>query len=461
MNSVERTIIAATRAYGDSVREIPPLELTPEPPWERPGVRARRARGLKPWMAPAAAAAAVVALAISLVIVRDIPNGHGVAPVSSAAASPQVPPYYVTLEPLGAKLDSPKALQVRDTRTGAKLVTLPPPKGSTYFGATAAADDRTFIVDTLPLGRVYNPNAPRTWYLVRIFVRHGRIAAIGLRRLAIPKVADVTAIAVSGSGRELAVATGGGDGLGIGIGFGDVTYPPNAPGVLRLYSVGTGRLLRTWTSTDHAAFSLPGLNAENNTILSWVDGDRALAFSSTWTTHKPSGKSHKPAYHKAVRMLDPSARGHDLLADSRVVWTQATSTLFANSRGCQVGSDPAISTDGKTVVCVSITQAARAAGKTSAAITLRWLAYPASASAPASAGRLLYRLTVNPHSLGVFGGALRAGPSGAAVLARWYVLRPGAAPATVHFGVISHGKFTPLPPTPAAAAAQFPIAIPW
>lgn len=98
--------------------------------------------------------------------------------------------------------------------------------------------------------------------------------------------------------------------------------------------------------------------------------------------------------------------------------------------------------------------------KPPAASTLRWLAYPASAAAPASSGRVLYQTTVNPHNLVIFGDMLRAGPSGAAVLARWSVLRQGAAPAIVHFGVISHHKFTPLPPTP-AAAAQFPLSIPW
>jgi hypothetical protein len=83
--------------------------------------------------------------------------------------------------------------------------------------------------------------------------------------------------------------------------------------------VATGRLLRSWTTTDHAAFSTPGLYAENNTILSWVHGDRALAFSSMWTTPKPSGKPQKFTDHQTVRMLDVSASSGDLLGASRVV----------------------------------------------------------------------------------------------------------------------------------------------
>jgi hypothetical protein len=330
-----------------------------------------------------------------------------------------------------------------------------PPKGRTFFGATAAADDRTFVVDTLPFGRHYNPNAPRTWYLLRIAPGHDHLVGYVLRRLPIPKVADVTAIAVSGSGRELAVATGGGNGLGFAFGFagsGGTRFPPDLPGVLRVYSVATGRLLRTWTTADKAVFgSGPGLGMENNTILSWVDGDRGVAFSSMWTTPKPSGKPQKYTDHMTVRTLDVSASDGDLLADSRVVWAQSSPASSSdNPPGCEFGKDPLISADGKAVVCVAVRRAPGAPAR-AATRTLRWLAYPASASAPTSPGRVLYHVTVTPPAGTTFLiDALWTGPSARTVLAQWGLFR-GAKPTAVHLGVVRGGWFTPLPRPPAVA----------
>jgi hypothetical protein len=93
------------------------------------------------------AAAAVIALAISLMAVRDIPNRRAVPPAGPAPAA-DVPPYNVALQQTGKSLSSPEGLVVGDTFTGARLATIPPPRGSTFAGVTGAADDRTFVVDT-------------------------------------------------------------------------------------------------------------------------------------------------------------------------------------------------------------------------------------------------------------------------------------------------------------------------
>lgn len=106
-----------------------------------------------------------------------------------------------------------------------------------YLGMTAAADDRTFVVDTLPVGKVYRPTAARTWYLLRF--APGTAAPARLTRLAVPRLANVTAIALSGSGAELAVATGSGGGALGSVGLAGGMFPPSLPGVLRLYSVST------------------------------------------------------------------------------------------------------------------------------------------------------------------------------------------------------------------------------
>jgi hypothetical protein len=90
VNTVEDKIRAATRAEAATLRELPPLRLPPaagELPGPGAAGRARRARRFRTWVAPVTAAAAVVALAISLVIVRDIPNARVVSPAGPVNAA--------------------------------------------------------------------------------------------------------------------------------------------------------------------------------------------------------------------------------------------------------------------------------------------------------------------------------------------------------------------------------------
>lgn len=190
-------------------------------------------------------------------------------------------------------------------------------------------------------------------------------------------------------------------------------------------------------------------------ILSWTDGDRALAFWSAWVTKKRGQPWYEEVFHETMRVLDLSATGGDLLADSHVVWQAPPTTYTDNQSGCTWGLDPAISSDGKTVVCMSVSEADYVQGK-SAVVTLRLLAFPASASAPApaSAGRVLYKSTATtlPPQIQVYIGALRAGPSARTVLAQWYLFVPKAGvqrrQSAGHFGVITGGRFTALPMTP-------------
>ena len=119
MTRAERVVRAATRAYGETVTEVRPLDLTAA---AKPGeryVRLRRRRRLAAWMAPVAAAAAVIALAISLVTLRTTPS-------RPAPASGGVPRYYAALIPQPPQGFQNK-LAVGDTFTGARLATLTPP----------------------------------------------------------------------------------------------------------------------------------------------------------------------------------------------------------------------------------------------------------------------------------------------------------------------------------------------
>ncbi len=81
-----------------------------------------------------------------------------------------------------------------------------PPKGSTFFGVTAAADDRTFVVDTDTKIGVADICMARTFYLLKL--APGTSSPTRLTKLArIPSEGCTAAMALSASGRELAVAS--------------------------------------------------------------------------------------------------------------------------------------------------------------------------------------------------------------------------------------------------------------
>jgi len=245
---------------------------------QREALVLRRLRG---WLAPVTAAAVVLAIAASLVLIRDIPNGRVVA-VARPASSPAGPAYYVSLS---APATAPRNdLVVGDTRTGGRLANIAAPKGTVFGVVTAAADDRTFITDTVPTsGRTRSA----TWYLLRL--SPGAASPARLTRLPIPATPAglLGAAAVSGSGTELAVLLQP---------FQQMLQQTASTTTLRIYSVGTGRLLHAWsTRYQHiAAGVFP--SATLNDSLSWVDGDRAVAFDTYRyvTLADSTGPSRRP-----------------------------------------------------------------------------------------------------------------------------------------------------------------------
>ena len=456
MNPMEDQIKSATRAEASTLREVRPLRLPPAPdavPRRRPAPRARRWRG---WAAPVAAAGVVIALALSLVIVKSLSNGPVVPPVTPGSAS-SVLPYYVTLSPHAGRIPPLNDLVVGDARTGQQLASFTPPAGTTFFGVTGADDDRTFVVDTIPLSNTpFSPDWTRTWYLLRI--APGTSSPARLTRLPIPRLVDVTAIALSGSGQELAVTTGGGsdnfdisgyvNGTGADSNGGVLAAhpygPPSVPWVLRLYSVTTGKLLRAWsTSSPSVDGGGPGLYYDNNTDLTWVDGDRAIAFSTLWITAKPNAKSSQYVYHEGIRELNVRAGGSDLLADSRVAWSQAQPASSVDHwAGCLWEGDVLVAADGKTVVCPSV-YVLTGKYRKGEHWTVRWLAY--STAAPTVA-RTLGTLTIAetvPSTLLI--DPQEVSPSGTAVIASWYPLTGGEMRVTMMpVDLISKGGSTSL-----------------
>ena len=165
MTPLEDKLRAAIHATAEEIPADPPPLRLGSPgliprrrPRFRPGASRFRPgrRGWNPWLAPLAAAVLVVAVVLgSLAVTR---SGSGTATPSTPPDLAGLPPYYVALIALPADpaspadpadpATSPSVAQVRSTATGAVLATIAAPKPYVGFTAvTAAADDRTFVLD--------------------------------------------------------------------------------------------------------------------------------------------------------------------------------------------------------------------------------------------------------------------------------------------------------------------------
>ena len=120
MSREEDLIRSTAAAIAATVQEVPPLRLSTATDSPRTvGRHARRSRRPHPrgWLVPAAAAAAVLAIALSLVLIRDIPNGRVAPPTRPVPAVDGVPAYYAGLAKTSDAQTSPEQIVVGDTVT--------------------------------------------------------------------------------------------------------------------------------------------------------------------------------------------------------------------------------------------------------------------------------------------------------------------------------------------------------
>ena len=436
MKTIEDGARSAMREIAETVTEVPPLRLDPAMLPARVRPHAGMVHRFPAWLVPLAAAAVVVGVAISLVVLRSHPD-ESVAPPSVPIPAGSVPRYFVELDSAA----SASGLLVADTYTGKKLTTVAPPAGLMFTSVSAASDDRTFVVFATPAGT----HTTGTWYELRL--APGTAHLTTLTRLPIRPLAQVDAMAVSGSGRELAVA--------------QAAPSPTQRDVLSIYALATGRLLHSW-STPYGSRLLPYFPSDlsgpraNWPVLTWVDGDRSITFSgqfapygtyTTWT----------------IRQLDVTTKGSSLAADSQVVWTEQ-GTPWRDKYGCDLENPVVTSPDGRTFVCTSGTTEANGHR------LMKWLAYPSGVN---PRPRLLYQTDsdMGSGSRGYDNGlsnndvVLWTNQSGSTVIALWYRFPgptfSGPGTAAMHFGVIKDGRFYPLPATlitPPVLYAQTAIA---
>jgi hypothetical protein len=361
--NVEDQLRAAGRAVSDQVRDLPRLDLQTQPGARPARARARRRLGAGGWLIPMTAAAAVVAVAVTLVAVKSPAHQAAAGPARShsagsaspaASADPEaVPGYFVAISDLAitdpqlspgqggiAKDPQPDSVVVGETLTGKRLATITPPAGSTFVGVTGAADDRTFVLDSVKIvPGVLTPTEQRTWYLLRITPGATHPATLTRLSFPVPAAADVNGIALSPDGASLAVFYQSPK-------AGDRDFPYSGPFTLADYSVATGAALRTWTATDpfHGSLAYGDSNGlpDSNSQLSWTSDGQRLAFDYRSSADPGSASLY-------LREVDLSSPGKDLLADSTVIAEIAASPATGKSK---IWCDSlGITGDGKTAVC--------------------------------------------------------------------------------------------------------------
>jgi hypothetical protein len=471
MSREEDLIRSTTRAVAAAVREVPPLRLEPAPgelrsPLRAPGrLRGRgRLRGWRSWGTPLIAAAAVVTLAVSLVLVRDMPNGGAVSPNPSASSSRPgasgpdgTPRYYVALRSLTPNLKTVLAgrfqygIVVGDSLTGQTLATFAPPANTTFQNVAAAADDRTFVVFAVTSSTGSFDPSPQgatltgSWYEVRLDPGSARPAQ--LTRLPVkpwsswstrdlptsPGPGEIFSTALSQSGQELAVAD-----------IPDIPAAAKQPQdwqEVKVFSVATGRLLHDWTGHDPTArlatgagMAMAGVPA-GTPALTWIDADQALALATSYQAAQ--------TLTGTVRRLEVAGPASgNLMTDSTVVWS---GTLrWSQSAGC-FGPDnwpPLLSADGSTITCAFVSLA-------NDVERVQFLAEPLTAGPTAS---IDYQVTwlpekqkngelVNP---GGYANLLWASPSAGPLIVESVPGGHVSPPRHAYFWAISNGTATPL-----------------
>ncbi len=427
--SIEDRVRAATRARTDLVRDIRPLALPDERPVRAPRPRRAPRRWLT-WGAPIGAAALVMALALVLVMLRQA-GGPPPGPATPAGAPPvseSIPRYYVTLAYTGSTTAQMKAV-VGDDQTGRTLAVLNPSASQNFYGVTAAADDRTFVVINYSAAQ-----HETTWYLLRL--TPGAAHPAQLTKLPIkPLAAQVSGLALSPGGSELAVM------------WRTATTPTNAVTQLSIYSMSSGAVLDNWR-TPGPENDILGEGA-NGVDLTWVNNDRSIDFEwddivlrtvnvrNNGTTKRVRADVSEPT----LRALDVTAAGHDLVADSRLVMqlpTVAAQTSTLIEPPC---SSLLVASD-RTVICGSVSSS----DKSGEEVCSQGPSFASYSLVTGKQLKVLYRYQ-GECLYGVIE-PLWTDPTGSHVIAFIRLAlkgKPSSTPAGHLFGLVTDGRFTPFP----------------
>jgi hypothetical protein len=254
-------------------------------------------RGLahRRWLVPVAAAAAVLALAAGTAITASVLSGSAAGPAAGASRAPR---YYVALA-LDAKPKNPQIMTavVRETRTGAVIARLAAPRPYvTFANVSGAANDRTFVLVAEAAGQPGTTLLPAyRFYLLRVNPAAATAASrvqLTPLRLPIPDQTQPVDIALSPDGLSLAT----------------ITMTRYVATRVIVYDLAT-RTRHMWLEPTCKAMSCIGGGVGYATdILSWTADGREIAVGS-----------HGVRPPNTLMLLNVSARGSNLFADSRLV----------------------------------------------------------------------------------------------------------------------------------------------
>jgi hypothetical protein len=287
------------------------------------------------WL-PVAVAACAVAAASALLISG---SSHASPPTSNPyVTAGGVPPYYIDIAANG---NSNEAV-VRATATGKPRATIKPLPGYTVLGATAAANDRTFVLDEAKWIGYNNPSKPQPWQ-PRSYVLLKLSAAgqpVSLTRTPVTTVGLVTGVALSADGTRLAIADR------------PQPYSEYNPEQVRIYTLATGAV-RIWSAQG----TLIGQGQEqtggssnvpdDTASLSWTANGTWLAFD--WTPF-PGDTSADGTW-----LLNTTLGGTSLLGDSRQVQRaglgSASGCVDSLASGPTCEGDVIVTPDGSALIC--------------------------------------------------------------------------------------------------------------
>jgi hypothetical protein len=408
-------------------------------------------RPMRRLLAAAAAAAAVIAIVTAAVLAANRPAGHSpalthhsaspsaypspspsVRPSPSPSPSPSsravpdsLPRYYMAVVPGRPSLASPHYALVRDAISGKTLATVRPPKPYvTFISVTGAADDRTFVL-TAQSATSSNPGTRIGFYEARFDPADNKLTVSPLALRGLPGGIDLAGAALSPDGGQLAVASQTG---GIG------ALAPGSVAQIAVYSL-PGGAVRAWRADGN--FANTGAD-----LLTW-GGTGTLAFSWGGASGPPVARSSESAF--GFWLLNTHGPGGALFTYSRQPFcsAQGSSLLNASYAGY-------LTPDGSTIISSVLT--AVPAGQRpvcpGAVIPTPSAGSPAMPRSvfeefSAATGKAIRAVPSDP-SRAVAGNIWWSNASGSALVVNASA-RPGGPD---DFGVLSGGRFTPIPGAP-------------
>jgi len=234
-------------------------------------------------------------------------------------------------------------LVIRDMATGRTMATrIASRPANSFCDLTGTPDGRTFVaeackVTVVPLDGGVEVARPVRYYRLTVDGQ-GHVGRLRQLRIPVPSISSMDGATVSPGGRKLAVASADHRGF--------LAHNP----AIRLYNLGTGRLLRTWRWAGRAdIIGRNGIDDGSIDPLSWTADGRTIAFPLM------TGPEQEKTQ---VRLLEVAAPGSNLRRSRPVVNLGIGPGFFEEGFSGELdGPDSMITPDGSRVVASTATEA--------------------------------------------------------------------------------------------------------